>query len=521
MEASYLFSLLVILKQDPKFAWPTIAILLLLIWRLYRFTISPIIYPRDPKEYPYWIPVIGHLRSFYHNSSRLLSTVRLYFHDIREPFAITIAGQKWYVLTNAHDVSATYKINDGSLSYEIFAREVFRVIGVSASGVSKVFQTQDPDKQGSQYPKYKDLLALMKEFQVRQLYPGKPLDDLVKLSIDSLDNHMNLKTIFGRGSWYIEAIDDDIPTVSLFGWISDLFIGFGQEAYFGKVLEEIEPDLIRTFQKFDAAAWQVLYQYPKILSGPMLANKSKMQAAMERYFNLPAGKRDCAAYLILELEKEMLRLGISKSDRGIFFFQIYWSINGNTRKAPFWMLSYILYQPDLIETIRRETKPAFSEKGLDVAYLSNFCPTLNSLWDETVRITASAASVRFLTKDIEIGNKVLRKGNRIMMPQRQLHFDVNTFGADAMEFDPERFTKNPGLRRHPSLRPFGGGTSLCPGRFLAQQTTLAFIAMALNRFDIVLDPPLQPFPVPDEGKPTLALVDFEEGYDLKVKIHPR
>ncbi|ESZ95414.1 putative cytochrome p450 [Sclerotinia borealis F-4128] len=498
METSYLFSLLVTLWQDPKLVWPTIAIFLLL-----------------------YSPIEGHLRSFYHNSSGLLSTVRLYFHDTREPFAITIAGQKWYILTDADDVSATYKINDGSLSYEIFAREVFRVIGVSASGVSKVFQTQDLDKQGTQYPEYKDLLALMKEFQVRQLYPGKPLDDLVRISRESLDNHMNLESVFDRGSWYIKSTDNGIPTVSLFSWVSDLFIGLGQEAYFGKVLEEIEPDLIQTFQKFDAAAWQVLYQYPKILSGPMLENKSKMQAAMERYFDLPAGKRDSAAYLILELEKEMLRLGISKSDRGIFFFQIYWSINGNTRKAPFWMLSYILYQPDLIEIIRKETNPAFSENGVDVAYLSKSCHILNSLWDETIRITASAASVRFLTKDIEIGNKILRKGNRIMMPQRQLHFDPKTFGADAMEFDAERFTKNPGLRRHPSLRPFGGGTSLCPGRFLAKQTTLTFIAMALNRFDIVLDPPSQPFPVPDEGKPTLALVDFVEGYDLKVKLHPR
>ena len=78
--------------------------------------------------------------------------------------------------------------------------------------------------------------------------------------------------------------------------------------------------------------------------------------------------------------------------------------------------------------------------------------------------------------------------------------------------------KDPGLKRHPSLRPFGGGTSLCPGRQFAKMTTLAFIAGALQRFNIVLDPPLQRFPKPDEGKPTLGLVDFEPGCDLRVRL---
>jgi hypothetical protein len=28
----------------------------LLVWRFWRFTLSPKIYPNDPKELPYWIP---------------------------------------------------------------------------------------------------------------------------------------------------------------------------------------------------------------------------------------------------------------------------------------------------------------------------------------------------------------------------------------------------------------------------------------------------------------------------------
>jgi cytochrome P450 len=146
---------------------------------------------------------------------------------------------------------------------------------------------------------------------------------------------------------------------------------------------------------------------------------------------------------------------------------------------------------------------------------------LNSIWDETIRLTAFAASVRFLTCDLEIGGKTLRKGNRLMIPQRQLHFSTEAFGQDASEFNFDRFLKEPGLRRHPSLRPFGGGATMCPGRNLAKQTTLAFVAMAVHAFEMVLDPPGQKFPSPLEGKPSIGLVDIMEDTDLTVRLEPR
>jgi cytochrome P450 len=185
------------------------------------------------------------------------------------------------------------------------------------------------------------------------------------------------------------------------------------------------------------------------------------------------------------------------------------------------MLAYMLYDPALIEAVRNETKPALSDGNVDIDYLVNRCPKLNSVWDETMRVTAFAASVRFLTEDVELGGKILRKGNRIMMPQRQLHFSERIFGDKVTEFDSDRFIRNPTLKRNPSLRPFGGGSTLCPGRFIAKHTTLVFIALALQRFDMNLDPPSQPFPIPEEGNPTLGLVDLKKGYDLKVKLNPR
>jgi cytochrome P450 len=108
-----------------------------------------------------------------------------------------------------------------------------------------------------------------------------------------------------------------------------------------------------------------------------------------------------------------------------------------------------------------------------------------------------------------------------MMPQRQLHFDTRVFGVDIEKFRADRFVENAKLSRNASFRPFGGGATLCPGRHLAKQTSLAFVALLLHRYDVTLDPPGQSFPIPTEGTPSIGLVDVMEGSNLRVKLTPR
>ena len=50
--------------------------LILLLWRLIRFSVLPLLHPVDPQEYPYWLPGIGHLFSFFKDSDRLLARGR-------------------------------------------------------------------------------------------------------------------------------------------------------------------------------------------------------------------------------------------------------------------------------------------------------------------------------------------------------------------------------------------------------------------------------------------------------------
>lgn len=92
-------------------------------------------------------------------------------------------------------------------------------------------------------------------------------------------------------------------------------------------------------------------------------------------------------------------------------------------------------------------------------------------------------------------------------------------------FDPDRFCRDKTLGRCSSYRPFGGGSTYCPGRFIARQEVIVFVAYVLKRFDVELLEPGKTlstgFPRVEEMKPCLGVMGPVEGDDLKVTITQR
>ena len=200
-------------------------------------------------------------------------------------------------------------------------------------------------------------------------------------------------------------------------------------------------------------------------------------------------------------------------------------INANTYKLCFWTLAYLLYDPVLLGSIREETTPAFASGDTNIDYLLESSPRLNALFDEVLRITNSSSSVRSVTRDTMINGSKFRAGKRILMPYRQLHFDKSVFDIDAQEFDARRFLKHPGLSKSQSYRPFGGGSTYCPGRFIARLEVVAFVAIVLQRFNVELvmgeNKSLPPFPRLEEMRPCLGIMPPVQDGDLIVKVSRR
>ena len=52
----YLFSSEDVINAPLSIVGPLLPVVLLISWRIWRFSILPALYPQEPKEIPYWIP---------------------------------------------------------------------------------------------------------------------------------------------------------------------------------------------------------------------------------------------------------------------------------------------------------------------------------------------------------------------------------------------------------------------------------------------------------------------------------
>lgn len=205
----------------------------------------------------------------------------------------------------------------------------------------------------------------------------------------------------------------------------------------------------------------------------------------------------------------------------------------NAYKQCFWMMAHILNDPKLLANLREEVSSAISHGTNKLEYrLEQQCPGLRAVYFEVLRLTASSSTVRDIQCQTEIGGKLLHPGANILIPYRQLHVNPDMFGKNADQFDPHRFLQNPSLSKNPGFRPFGGGRTFCPGRYLAAREILTFVALAIHRFEIYVTPggregatkgggSRPSFPRIDKQKFCLGIMEPIKGDDMIVTVKQR
>ncbi|KAJ4351428.1 uncharacterized protein N0V89_006770 [Didymosphaeria variabile] len=411
-----------------------------------------------------------------------------HFNNTEEPFALTAFGMTFYVVTQAKHSAEVYK-NTETLSFEGFVQGLMRINGNNEHAIRVMYNALPSDKQG---------------------FPNPHADNLAIEVLAETCNYAVMK----------DATQIEVP---LYQWTSELFVQLGQQVYFGETLAKIDPKVHQSFLVFDELIWKILYQYPSFLSGDMAAGRGEVVAALGKYLRTPKAERSDAAWIISAMEDEMVSLGVGVEDMAIIIFHLYIAINTNTRKTIFWVITYLLHNPTLLAIFRKETEPAFDGDVLvDPFYFQDpaKCPQVDAIWHETLRMVGWSASIRLITKDTVIGGKLMREGNRVMVPHRLQHFDETVFGEETHVFRPERWLNGKGLSRSPSWHPFGAGKTLCSGRFLARYSVTAFVATVLRRFDLEMVGNPQ-FPQADEGRPVLGIISIKEGHDYNVRLTAR
>ncbi|GAW20264.1 hypothetical protein ANO14919_097650 [Xylariales sp. No.14919] len=397
-----------------------IALLLwLLFWRLWKFTLLPSLYPSRPKEFPSWLPYIV---VFFRDSNKLLADARAYFDNSQDPFALTVLGHKFYVITQAKQSAEVYK-NTETLSFEDFVQTLMKSNGNSDDVITTMYSALSTEKTGFPNPQGESLGVLAQKMHIYQLHPGDNLIFLQKRAQKWIDSKVTVGAI-QKSCLYGSQVGSSME-LPLYQWCSDYFIKLGQNIYFGDILRSIDPELPDVFLEFDERIWKMLYSYPNYLSHDMSNPRARVIETLKKYFEVPKSqRRDQAAWLINAMEDEIGALGINSDNLAVLVFHLYFAINTNTRKTAFWLLTYLLHNPTLLKVYREEAKPAFDGSALvDPFYLQDAekCPQINAIWHETLRLSGWSASLRLIKQDTVIGGKVL-EGQPSVGPAQAIAF---------------------------------------------------------------------------------------------------
>ncbi|KAJ5667260.1 hypothetical protein N7507_003124 [Penicillium longicatenatum] len=289
----------------------------------------------------------------------------------------------------------------------------------------------------------------------------------------------------------------------------------------GHAFVDSHPDFLEDVWQVDANIMGFVFGYPGWLPSIAKARNSRariVEKLMAWHADMEAvgpvansdaesGPFSDVSDLMKQRQKIWSARGFSMQARAAVDLSILWALNANSNSTVYWMLRNIYATPGLLENIRQEIAPAClindNKLQIDWKRLHNSSPLFKSCYFESLRLDSAPWSFKRLQKDCtvqEMGEDArspepkgkptvfpMKKGDAVLVPADLHHTDSRYF-RNPSEFIPERFfvEKGDGLVHSDikTIRPYGGGATMCKGRFLAEREVLAFVAAMLTCWDL-------------------------------------
>ncbi|KAM7203381.1 putative cytochrome P450 E-class, group IV [Naviculisporaceae sp. PSN 640] len=306
----------------------------------------------------------------------------------------------------------------------------------------------------------------------------------------------------------------------------DMFIA-ATTAFCGPRMLALNPDLIDVFWKHHEIAASLVYGLPRFLNKRALNIREQFHGAAKKYLEgaelFPKeGEKErenegdwdevWGSSVNRELCRFFAREGFEmRSQAGALCVTNVFGSNANSIPICVWMLMYTIRDPVLFASIREEVEsvliidPSSGNKTLDLQKMLAL-PLLQSVYIECLRMHMSINVTREVVEPTMFEGYLIEKGAIIQGPAEIIHYEEENWGKEghpASEFWAERHVKyvdsdeadaTTGEKkkvrqfamsgRAAEFIPYGGGVSMCPGRFFAKQEMLMTVALMVSRFDI-------------------------------------
>lgn len=195
----------------------------------------------------------------------------------------------------------------------------------------------------------------------------------------------------------------------------------------------------------------------------------------------------------------------------------------------FWLLYHILSNSGLTESIREELVAVTNEAAtsqvamVDLSAVKDRCPTLVAALNETLRYHSTVINIKQVRHDTTLnGQYLLKKDGIVMIPGKSIHHRTDIWGQTANTFDHTRFLMSKSKKNLSStsaFRPFGAGTTMCPGRHFSTNVILSLVAVVLLKFNV--EPVLGSWQQPTKQNADMWNAMPKPDHDIDVSFVPR
>ncbi|XP_038573717.1 5-beta-cholestane-3-alpha,7-alpha-diol 12-alpha-hydroxylase-like [Micropterus salmoides] len=455
---------------------------------------------RQPGEPPLdkgLIPWLGHVLEFRRNTLKFLDRMKQKHGDV---FTVQLGGHYITFLQDPLSFGALVKESREKLDFSKFAVHlVRRVFGyVAIENDHKILH-----ESSSKHLKGDGL----------QVMTQAMMTNLQNLLLHNISSATDQRTWMEDGLFmYSYNILFRAGYLSLYGNVSE---GSEEKA---KEKDSAESEaLFHEFRKYDQL-------FPNLAYG-ILPPRERLEAQrlMGFFWNsLSVQKmktKDNISRWVWEIQQAKEELGMNESMINRYMFVLLWASQGNTGPSAFWLLLYLMKNPEAMTAVKGEIDKVLKESGQEVLRggpLINLThemlmktPILDSAVEETLRLTASPLLTREVLQDMTLKmadgrGYFLRKGDRVaVFPYSAVHIDPEIH-PDPHSFKYDRFLNPDGMKKTDFYKagkkvkyynmPWGAGVSMCPGRFFATNELKQFAFLMLVYFEIELKNPDEKIP---------------------------
>uniref|UniRef100_A0A2K5XYD2 Prostacyclin synthase n=1 Tax=Mandrillus leucophaeus TaxID=9568 RepID=A0A2K5XYD2_MANLE len=262
----------------------------------------------------------------------------------------------------------------------------------------------------------------------------------------------------------------------------------------------------------------------KLLSPARLATRAHRSKWLESY--------------LLHLEE----MGVSEEMQARALVLQLWATQGNMGPAAFWLLLFLLKNPEALAAVRGELESILWEAEQPVSQMTTLpqkvldgTPVLDSVLSESLRLTAAPFITREVVVDLAMpmadGREFnLRRGDRLLLfpflsPQRdpEIYTDPEVFKYNRF-LNPDGSEKKDFYKDGKRLKnynmPWGAGHNHCLGKSYAVNSIKQFVFLVLVHLDLELINADVEIPEFDLSRYGFGLMQPEHDVPIRYRIRP-